>query len=425
MTEMVLVLVGCLLVLFLIGVPIPVSIGLSTVVVAAITGMPVSRLPQSMTSSLSQFPVLAIPLFVLAGKVMEHGGMSDRLVKLARALVGHLRGGLGYVSILAAMFFAALSGSAIATTVAIGSIMIPAMVKAGWNREFSSAVQAAGGTLGAMIPPSVPMVLYGVTASVSVGELFIAGILPGIFIGLTLMVVVWLRARRTSEQNLQIDERSDVAGLVASVRHAVLALGMPLIVLGGIYGGVFTPTEAAAVAALYGFLVSAVVYRQLTWRRIGEILNSTVVVTGALLFIIAVASFFSIWLTLQRVPYSIAQAFESSPLSGAVTLLLMLVFFLVVGMFMEASAALIISTPILLPVAVAMGMDPVHFGVFMIAALSIGMLTPPLGVGLFVAAQVGQTSFTSVVRPALPLIVMMIVGVVAILFIPPLSLALT
>lgn len=414
-------LIGLLLVLLAIGAPVAVGLGLATIGLASFTGMPISRLPQTMISTWMQFPILAIPLFIIAGKIMSIGGIAERLIDLARVMVGHFRGGLGYVSILACMFFGAISGSALAATVTIGAIMIPAMVKAGHNREFSTALQASGAITDALIPPSVPMILFAVTGGVSVGSLFIAGIGPGIFVGLCLMGVVFISSYR-NRANIRPEPRASFLDLLTAVRRGLLSLIMPIVVLGGIYGGIFTPTEAAAVAVIYGLIVGGLVYRKINLKQLGEILLSSGMLSAVLLFILGAASFFSAWITLERVPHAISAAFEAANLPTAVMLLLMLGLFLLLGMFMESSAALIITTPILLPVAVAAGVDPVHFGIFMLLSLGIGLLTPPVGLGLMVASEVGGTTFGKVLRPSLPFLGALLFATLVIMFVPEISL---
>ncbi len=406
-----------LAVLILINVPIAIALALSSVFIIAIIGqIPLITIPQKMFAALDSFPLMAAPFFILAGKLMEIGGISERLVNFANSLVGHLKGGLAHVSIVACMFFAAISGSGSATTAAIGGIMIPAMVKAGYDRNFSTAVQAVGGTTGIIIPPSVPLVLYGVSAGVSVSSLFLAGILPGILIGLSLMVVAYVISRKEG-YGAEIERTK----LWKSFREATLALLMPVIILGGIYGGFFTPTEASVVAVVYGFIVGVFVYKQINLKTLREMLVSSVVTTSVILFIIASASIFGMVLTREKVPQSIATLLSESNLSPVVILLLVNLLLLIVGTFMETIAAIIILTPILLPVVTQIGIDPIHFGIIMTANLAIGLITPPVGVSLFVGARVGNTKFEPLVRAVVPFMLMMIVSVIIITFIPQLS----
>lgn len=406
-----------LAVLILINVPIAIALALSSVFIIAIIGqIPLITIPQKMFAALDSFPLMAAPFFILAGKLMEIGGISERLVNFANSLVGHFKGGLAHVSIVACMFFAAISGSGSATTAAIGGIMIPAMVKAGYDRNFSTAVQAVGGTTGIIIPPSVPLVLYGVSAGVSVSSLFLAGILPGILIGLSLMVVAYVISRKEG-YGAEIERTK----LWKSFREATLALLMPVIILGGIYGGFFTPTEASVVAVVYGFIVGVFVYKQINLKTLREMLVSSVVTTSVILFIIASASIFGMVLTREKVPQSIVTLLSESNLSPVVILLLVNLLLLIVGTFMETIAAIIILTSILLPVVTQIGIDPIHFGIIMTANLAIGLITPPVGVSLFVGARVGNTKFEPLVRAVVPFMLMMIVSVIIITFIPQLS----
>ncbi|MFD1708937.1 TRAP transporter large permease [Siminovitchia sediminis] len=412
-------LVIILLVLFFMNVPVFIGIGLATLAVVTLSGdIQLIKLPQSMFSSLDSITLMAIPFFVLAGKLMEFGGISERLIDLAKSFVGHYRGGLAHVSIMASIFFAAISGSAIATTVAIGSIMIPSMVKLGYDRNFAAALHASAGNIGGIIPPSIPMVLYAVAGGVSVGQMFIAGIIPGLLIGVSFMFLSYFIARK---EGYETTEKRGYGDLIVTFRKSILALLMPVIILGGIYGGIFTPTEAAAVAVAYGFIVGTFVYKEINLSILRKILISTVLTTSSLCLIIATASFFGMFLILDRVPQNLAAAIESANLGPVAAMLLINLLLLLLGTFMDAAAALIITTPILLPVAVNLGFDPIHFGIILIVNLSIGVLTPPLGVNLFVASKVANTTFEGAVRKVIPFILIMIVDLILIIFLPQIS----
>lgn len=409
-----------LIVLFIFSVPIAIALGLASMLYLVITAdIPLITLPQRMVASLDSFPLMAAPFFILAGKLMEHGGISERLVDFAKSLVGQLKGGLAHVAVISCMFFAALSGSASATTAAIGAILIPSMVKAGYDRNFATAIHVAGGTTGIVIPPSVPLVLYGVSASASVSSLFIAGIIPGLLVGFSIMFVAYFLSNlRGYGQN---SEKTSIRNIGYTFKRASLALVMPFIILGGIYGGYFTPTEASVVAVVYGFLIGAFVYRQIKWNVMREILVSSVVTTSVILFIIATAGLFGMVLTRAQLPQSVANFFMESNLSPVMILLLINLFLLLVGTFMETIASVIILTPILLPVVTSFGMDPIHFGIIMIVNLSIGLMTPPVGVSLFIGAQVGHTRYEALVKAILPFLLMMIINVLILTFIPALS----
>lgn len=409
-----------LVVLFAINVPIAIVLGLvSTISMAAIGNTPLIVIPQKMFAALDSFPLMAAPFFILAGKLMEHGGISRRLVEFAESLVGQLKGGLGHVGIVACMFFAALSGSGSATTAAVGSILIPAMVRAGYDRSFATAIHAAAGTTGIIIPPSVPMVMYGVSAGVSVGSLFLAGVLPGILIGLSLMAVTYVISHRRGYG--AASERTGFQKIWASFKRSALALFMPVIILGGIYGGFFTPTEASVVAVVYGFVIGTFVYKTITRSVLRDILISSVVTTSVILFIVATAALLGMLLTRERIPQSVAALLMDADLSPALIVVLVNLLLLVVGTFMEAIAAIIILTPILLPVVTGIGMDPVHFGIIMVVNLAIGLITPPVGVCLFVGAQVGQIRFEPLVRAVVPFLLMMVVDLFLLSYLPVLT----
>ena len=408
-----------LAVLFFINVPIAVSLGLATAFIVFLTGtIELSTLPHRMFTTLDSFPLMAAPFFVLAGKIMEHGGISERIVRFASSLVGHLRGGLAHVSVVACMFFAALSGSAVATTAAVGGLLIPAMVKAGYKREFSAAVQAAGGTTGVIIPPSVPMVMFAVTAGVSVSDLFIAGILPGILVGLSLLVWTYIYSVRNKVEPL---EKADFREVFTAIRESFLAILMPLIILGGIYGGYFTPTEASVVAVVYGFLIGKFVYKQITFAVMKKILLDTISIVSALSLIIAAASFFGFYLTIERIPHELGLFISELNLSPILVVACMIILLLIIGMFMDEISAIIILTPILLPIAIAAGVDPVHFGLLMVINLAIGLLTPPVGLSLFVAAKVGNVSHEKLIRPLLPFVLILTIDVVLLYIFPQVS----
>lgn len=412
-----------LILLFVINVPIAVALGLSSIIIFGISNdIPLLILPQKMFAALDSFPLMAAPFFILAGKLMEHGGISHRLVDFAKSLVGSLKGGLAHVSILSCMLFAALSGSASATTAAVGAILISSMVKAGYDRNFSAAIQAAGGTTGIIIPPSVPLVLYGVSAGTSISALFIAGILPGILIGLSLMLVAYIISYIKGYGS--DSGKANFANISRSFRRSFLALIMPVIILGGIYGGIFTPTEASVVAVVYGFIIGVFVYKELSLKVMRKILVEASITSSVILLIISTASIFGMLLTREQVPQSVANLFLTSDMSPILIVLLINLFLLLVGTFMETIASIIILTPILLPVVMSIGMDPIHFGIIMIVNLSIGLITPPVGMCLFVAAQVGETKYEQVIKAIWPFLLMMIINVLIITFIPALSIGL-
>ena len=417
---MALVLFILLMALFLINVPIAVALGLASTLVFFLDGnVSLIVIIQRMFNSVDSFPLMAIPFFILAGKLMESGGISRRLIHLANVIFGRVKGGLGIVSIVACAFFAAISGSAAATTAAVGALMIPAMVNKGYDKSFATAIQAAGGTIGIMIPPSVPLVLYGVAAGVSVSELFIAGIVPGLFVMVSLILLVYLISLKEGYGG---GEKFGFKDFFKAFFDAFLALMMPVIILGGIYGGIFTPTEAAVVAVVYGLIVGIFIYREIKLADLSRIFSSSVVVTAVIMFIIAGASVFGYYLTRQRIPAELTELMLSITDNWIIALLIINLLLLICGVFLETSAAVIILTPILVPIASALGIDLVHFGIIMIVNLGIGFITPPVGVNLFVAANIAGTKFESLVKAIIPFVLIMIIDVLIISFIPGISL---
>jgi len=409
-----------LMVLFLINVPIAVGLGLASALVFFIDGdVSLIVIMQRMFNSVDSFPLMAIPFFILAGKLMESGGISRRLIHLANVIFGRVKGGLAIVSIVACAFFAAISGSAAATTAAVGALLIPAMVKKGYDLSFSTAVQAAGGTIGIMIPPSVPLVLYGVAAGVSVSELFIAGVVPGLLVMVSLIILVYVISLMKGYGG---GEKFGFKDFFKAFADAFLALMMPVIILGGIYGGIFTPTEAAVVAVVYGLIVGVFIYREIKISDLAAVFSSSVIVTAVIMFIIAGASVFGYYLTRQRIPAELTDLMLGVTDNWIVALLIINALLLICGVFLETSAAIIILTPILVPIVSALEIDLVHFGIIMIVNLGIGFITPPVGVNLFVAANIAGTKFESLLKAIVPFILVMVIDVLLISFIPSISL---
>lgn len=352
---------------------------------------------------------------------MEFGGISRRLIEFANSIVGRFSGGLAFVAIVASMFFGAISGAAVACVAAIGTILIPAMVRKGYDTPYAAAVQATAGTLGVMIPPSIPMIIYGVLTGVSIGGLFMGGILPGILVGSSLMLVAWLIARKRGYKG---DEKASGAKIWSTFKDAILALLMPVIILGGIYGGVFTPTEAAVVAVIYGFIVGFFIYKELAFSQLKDILVNTSVGTATIMFIIATSSVFSWILTAQRVPQAVAGAILSISTNPIVILTLINILLLFIGTFMETVASIIILVPVLYPVITQIGVDPLHFGIIIVVNLAIGMVTPPLGVCLFVGCGISGISLEAISKAVWPFILIMIFAVLLLTYVPWISLLL-
>lgn len=418
-----------LFVMFVLGVPVAFAMGLASMIAMWQEGIQLQVAVQRIFSSLDSFTLMAIPFFILAGSLMEASGISQRLVNFANSLVGKVTGGLGMVTVLTAMFFASISGSSAATVAAIGSILIPAMVKRGFPKNFSTSVQAVSGELGVIIPPSIPMIIFALSAgmSISIGELFMAGVIPGIMIAASLMLTIYIISKvkgygKDYELTPEELELMTPKGRLKAFKEAILPLLMPVIILGGIYGGIFTPTEAAAVAVSYAFLLGFFVYRTFTFSSIMDVLKMSVISTSIIMFIIGNAGLFGWVLTSQRVPNTVADWFVSISDSPIVFLLLVNLILLAVGMFLETGAAIVIMAPILTPVAVMFGIDPVHFGIIMIVNLAVGMLTPPIGVNLFVACQIAGLRIEHIIKPLLPFYFVLFVNILLITYLPQISL---
>ena len=425
---MVVLLFSFLFILLFIGFPVAFSMGLSSIIAMSSADIPIQVAIQRIVSSLNSFPLMAIPFFILAGGLMEQSGISQRLINFANALVGRMTGGLAMVSVLTAMFFASISGSSAATVAAVGGILIPAMVKRGFPINFSTSVQAVSGELGVIIPPSIPMIIFALTAgvSVSIGDLFMAGVFPGLLIAVSIMALIYFLSKKNGYgQNFNDNVEDGLIqqeGKLTAFRKAILPLLMPFLILGGIYGGVFTPTEAAAVAVGYAFILGAFVYRTLNRSNIIKVLKSSVISTSIIMIIIGNAGLFGWVLTAEKVPERVADFFLSISDSPIVFLLLVNLLLLMVGMFLETGAAIVIMAPILTPVAVSFGVDPVHFGIIMIVNLAIGMLTPPVGVNLFVACQVAGIRIEQILKPLIPFYIVLIVDIILITYLPQISL---
>lgn len=411
-----------LFVCLLIGVPIAISLGVSSLVAIYFgSTLPLSIITQKAFTSLDSFPLLAIPFFMLAGILMGKGGVSKRLLDLATTLVGWMTGGLAMVTIVACMFFAAISGSGPATVAAIGGFMIPAMVARKYDGGFAAAISASAGSIGVIIPPSIPFVLYGVIGGVSVGNMFLAGIIPGILIGIGLMITAYFIANKRGYKPSET-EVFKFMDVLKATNDAKWALLIPVIILGGIYGGIFSPTEAAVVAVVYAFIIGKFVYKELTWEDSFKSFREAVVINATTMIIIGLSVSFAYFMTLEQVPNQIAAFLTDFSSNPFVILLAINLLLLIVGMFIDTISALVILTPILLPVVMAVGVDPVHFGVILVANLAIGFITPPLGVNLFVASSVGNVRFEKIVVSVLPFLLSMIICLLVITYIPALSL---
>lgn len=413
-----LVLFVSLAVCFAMGMPIAFSLGVASLAsLELVSHLPLTIMAQRMFTGADSFPLMAIPFFMLAGSVMDTGGISRRLVDFAQDLVGAIYGGLGMVAVLAAMFFAGISGAAAADTAAIGSVSIPAMIRKGYNKGFAAAIQAAGGTIGVIIPPSIPMIIFGVVGGVSIGKMFLGGFVPGVIIGLGLMVTCYFLSKKAGYER---EKRATLGQLARHFFQAFWALMMPVIILGGILGGVFTPTEAAVVAVIYGLIVGFLVYRELSLKDLPRIFSKAAVSTSTVMLLIATANIFGWIMTAERIPQKVTAYMVSLTSSPHVLYGLILLILLVIGTFMETSASLIILTPVFLPVIQKFGIDPVHFGVVMVVALAIGMLTPPLGICLFISCNIAEIPISEILKYVTPFILIMIGCLVLITFVPQL-----
>ena len=406
---------------FALTISVAVSIGLSAIVGMHLSDAHMLISVKEMFNSLNKFPLAAIPFFILAGNIMETGGISRRLVEFAKSIVGGVQGGLPMTCVLTCMIFAAVSGSSVATTFAIGAVLIPALIKHGYPTPYAAALQATAAELGVIIPPSIPMILYGVSAEVSIGEMFIAGIGPGIFIGLALMLFVWVQCKIKGWGKNDGDGRLNVG---AATVKAAWALLMPVIILGGIYGGIFTPTEASAVAVFYALAVGTLVYREIGVPELMQILRKSAISSAVVMFIIANAGMFAYLITRAGVPDAIGRWLVDVLQSPFYFLLGVNAALFVIGMFIETSASIIVLAPILAPVAVHFGIDPIHFGLIMVVNLALGMITPPFGVNLFAASTVARISVDRIVRDLLPFVLVVLACLMVISYVPVLSLGL-
>jgi C4-dicarboxylate transporter DctM subunit len=417
-----LVFVGLLVLLIALGVPVAVSLGLAAIIgMEAFTRLPLILVAQRMFSGIDSFPLMAIPLFILAGNLMAAGGISARLVEFARAIVGGIRGGLAASCVLTCMIFAAVSGSSVATTFAIGAILIPAMVANGYPRPTAAAVQASSAELGVLIPPSIPLILYGVATDTSIGQLFVAGFGPGLLVAFALGAFLLVYCRIKGYGNESGETRIPLGPAAA---RASVALIMPVIVVGGIYAGVFTPTEASGVAVAYALFVGVVVYRELTVAKFVSVMRETVIATAVVMLIIAAAALFSFLLARTGLP-SLAAAWVQDAFTTKFAFLLAVnIFLFVVGMFIETAAAILVLAPILAPIAIGYGVDPVHFGLIMVINLAMGMITPPVGVNLFAACQVARLPLERIVPALLPFFLVIVLCVALVTYVPVISIGL-
>ena len=403
-----------------ISVPVGMALG-----IAAFAGMlyvspdVLIMLPQKFLYGLDSFPLLAIPLFVLAGQLMSSGGLAKRIIAMALIFVGRIYGGLAMVVIFSALLMSGISGSPSANTAAIGSVAIPAMKKLKYPPEFATAVLAAAGGVSTLVPPAIDLIIIGVIANISIGGLFAAGIFPAIVDGVAIMILAYYFSRK---MNLPLAKKESFSIKLKVLKDGILPILMIGIILGGIYGGVFTPTEAASVAVVYGFIVSFFIYKELSIEDIPKVLLNTCSLSGVVLLVLATASMFSFILTFERIPHALAQFIVSYADNWILFIILVHIVFILLGMVMDALPAIIVLMPIFLPVAVSLGMEPIHLGILVAANVGIGMITPPVGICLFVACGISKTTIGSVVRPLLPFLIFLIFTLIIITMFPEITL---
>ena len=414
-------LIGGFLLLVVLGFPIVFSLAITSLLYLAVYGIPVITMAQKMISGIDTYALLAVPFFILAGNLMNTGGVTRRLFRFASAMVGHIPGGLGHANVLASMIFAGMSGAAIADAGGLGTIEIKAMRDEGFDIGFSAAITAASSTIGPIIPPSIPMVIYASIASVSVGKLFLAGAVPGILMGVSLMIMVYFVAKK---RNYPVHAKFSLKEATYSFGDGFLPLLTPVIILGGILGGIFSPTEAAIVASTWALILGMLVYKEIRLKDLASVVMETIKTTSMVVYIISAAAIFGWLLGREQVPQSVAQLLFSISKDPNVILLIIIVFLLIIGCVMETTAALILLTPILVPPVIQLGIDPVHFGLVMVLALMIGLLTPPVGVVLYITSSIAKISFEEMSRVTAPYLIPLVIVLLISAFFPAVAMTL-
>jgi C4-dicarboxylate transporter DctM subunit len=414
------VIFALLIALMLTGMPISISLGLTVLTfLFTMTQVPLESVALKLFTGIEKFEIMAIPFFILAGTFLTHGGVAKRMIRFATALVGHLHGGLALGGVVACALFAAVSGSSPATVVAIGSILLPAMVKQGYPNKFGVGVIGTSGALGILIPPSIVMVIYAVSTNSSIGRLFIAGIIPGVLLAALLMFVTWVVAKKRGYPRMP---RASAREVWSSFRESVWGLFLIVVVIGGIYAGIFTPTEAAAMSAVYAFFVSVFIYKDLTLKQVPKVLLDSANLSAMILYIITNAVLFSFLLTSEQIPQSLAAWINDMGLQPWMFLVVVNILLLIAGNFMEPSSILLITAPILFPVAMKLGIDPIHLGIIMTVNMEIGMITPPVGLNLYVASGISGMGLTETTKACAPWILVMIGFLLLITYVPIISL---
>ena len=418
MSPVEILLVGLPICLIL-GIPVFISLGVVSLLALMLTNIPLAIIPQTIYEGMDQFPLLAIPCFILAGTIMEKTGLTEDIITVVQKVVGRMKGGLGVATILSCMFFSAVSGSGPGTVAAVGSLMIPAMKRRGYGADYAGAVSSSGGTLGILIPPSNPMIIYGVIANVSISGLFIAGFFPGFLIGLAHCFVAYYVARRCNFGG--IAEKFQLGDFFRSIWRSKFALAAPFVILGGIYAGIFTPVEASIIAVVYALLVGSIVYRQLTLKLFYECLRFTAETFGPLAMLIGTSLVFGKLMTMYRVPLMLTNLLAGVSQNWFVVALIIIGFLFILGMFMETLSTIMILTPVLLPVVTKLGMDPIHFGIIFVVTNEIAFLTPPLGVNLFVAMQLADVPLERLSLHVIPHIIAIVICLIIITYFPQIS----
>lgn len=409
-----------LIIALVVNVPVGIAIGVSSLAAVLADGrLSSTYIVQQLVASADSFPLMAIPLFILAGELMSAGGVSKRILNVCNVFFGRITGGLAIVTVIVCMFFAAVSGSGPATVAAVGSMVVPTMLEKGYSKSFTLALIATAGSIGVVIPPSIPMVIYGVSTSTSISGMFMAGFLPGILIGIGLIICCYFYCKKQGWKG--DDRRYTAKEKLAAIWDAKWALINPVIILGGIYAGIFTPTEAAAVAAVYAFICGTFIHRELNIKNIFDPIAASCSTTGTTMVIIGCATAFTKILTIQRIPDMITKGISGLTTNYVLILLLINLLLLIVGCFMDTTPAMMVLSPILLPIALSIGMNPIHFGVIMVVNLAIGFITPPLGINLFVAARVGREPLETVTSGIMRFMVVMLICLMLITFIPAIS----
>ena len=406
-----------LAILLIVNVPVGIALGISTMGALIYSGtLSLASIPQALVTSCDSFPILAIPLFILSGDLMGAGGVSSRILNVCNVFFGRITGGIAIVTVLVCMFFAAVSGSGPATVAAVGTMVVPTMLKLGYDKPFVLALVATAGSIGVIIPPSIPMVIFGVSTGASVTSLFMGGFIPGILIGIALITYCYIHCKRRGFTGTA-DPFTKKAALDA-LWDAKWALINPVIILGGIYAGIFTPTEAAAVAAVYAFVCGAFLHRELTLAKFIKAISTSCSTTATTMVILGCATAFSKVITLEQIPTMVANGLMAISSNKIIILLLINLLLLIVGCFMDTTPAILILAPILMPVAASIGVDPIHFGLIMVANLAIGFITPPLGINLFVASRIADSPMEVILKGIVPFILVMLFCLALITYIP-------